>query len=83
VNLRGHLALAAVVVVWAGSFSVIKALLDDGVAAGDVALWRYAVAASGFALVLWRAGGSRASPVGTRSAPPAQASSSWSGTTSS
>ena len=57
VNLRAHLALAAVVVVWAGSFSVIKALLDDGVAAGDVALWRYAVAAPGFALVLWRAGG--------------------------
>jgi drug/metabolite transporter (DMT)-like permease len=44
-------------VVWAGSFSVIKSLLDDDVAAGDVAFWRYAVAAPGFAFVLWRAGG--------------------------
>jgi drug/metabolite transporter (DMT)-like permease len=57
VSLRAHLALVAVVVVWAGSFSVIKALVDDGVAAGDIALWRYAVAAPGFALVLWLAGG--------------------------
>ena len=56
-NLRAHVALIAVVVVWAGSFSVIKALLDDGVAAGDIALWRYAIAAPGFALVLWLAGG--------------------------
>jgi drug/metabolite transporter (DMT)-like permease len=56
VNLRAHLSLVAVVVVWAGSFSVIKSLLDD-VAAGDVAFWRYAVAAPGFAFVLWRAGG--------------------------
>lgn len=56
-NLRAHLALAVVVVVWAGSFSVIKALLDDGVAAGDIALWRYAIAAPGFALLLWLARG--------------------------
>jgi hypothetical protein len=28
---RAHVVLAAVVVVWAGSFSVIKQLLDDGV----------------------------------------------------
>lgn len=56
-NLRAHLSLVAVVVVWAGSFSVIKALLDDDVAAGDVAFWRYDVAAPGFAFVLWRAGG--------------------------
>lgn len=57
VTIRAHVALACVVVVWAGSFSVIKALLDDDVAAGDIALWRYAVAAPGFAFVLWRAGG--------------------------
>jgi drug/metabolite transporter (DMT)-like permease len=57
VNARAHLVLVAVVLVWAGSFSVIKTLLEDGVAAGDVALWRYAVAAPGFAFVLWRAGG--------------------------
>jgi drug/metabolite transporter (DMT)-like permease len=54
---RAHLSLLAVVVVWAGSFSVIKALLDDGVDAFDIALARYAIAAPGFALVLWRAGG--------------------------
>ncbi len=54
---RAHLALLAVVVVWAGSFSVIKVLLDHGLAAGDIALLRYAVAAPGFAYILWRARG--------------------------
>ena len=54
---RAHLSLLAVVVVWAGSFSVIKALLDDGVEAFDIAIARYAIAAPGFAFVLWRAGG--------------------------
>ncbi len=54
---RAHLSLLAVVIVWAGSFSVIKVLLDHGLAAGDIALLRYAVAAPGFAFVLWRAGG--------------------------
>ena len=49
--------MLAVVVVWAGSFSVIKKLLDDGVAAGDIAILRYAIAAPGFAYVLWRARG--------------------------
>ncbi len=54
---RGHLSLLAVVVVWAGSFSVIKALLDDRVAAIDIAILRYAIAAPGFAFILWRARG--------------------------
>ncbi len=54
---RAHLSLLAVVVVWAGSFSVIKELLDQGVAAGDIAIFRYAVAAPGFAFILWRARG--------------------------
>jgi drug/metabolite transporter (DMT)-like permease len=54
---RAHLSLLAVVVVWAGSFSVIKALLEHGVAAGDIAIVRYAIAAPGFALILWRARG--------------------------
>jgi drug/metabolite transporter (DMT)-like permease len=54
---RAHLSLLAVVVVWAGSFSVIKVLLDHGVPAFDIALVRYAIAAPGFAFVLWRAGG--------------------------
>jgi drug/metabolite transporter (DMT)-like permease len=46
-----------VVVVWAGSFSVIKVLLDHGLEPGDVAILRYAVAAPGFAFILWRARG--------------------------
>jgi drug/metabolite transporter (DMT)-like permease len=54
---RAHLTLVAVVVVWAASFSVIKALLDDGVPAVDLAILRYAVAAPGFALILWRGRG--------------------------
>ena len=57
VNARAHISLLAVVVVWAGSFSVIKALLDDGVAAGDIAILRYAIAVPGFAYILWRARG--------------------------
>jgi drug/metabolite transporter (DMT)-like permease len=57
VNRPAHLSLLLVVVVWAGSFSVIKALLDDGVAAGDIAILRYAIAAPGFAYILWRARG--------------------------
>ena len=52
-----HTALLAVVVVWASAFSVIKALLDHGFAAGDVAILRYLVAAPGFAYLLWRVGG--------------------------
>jgi drug/metabolite transporter (DMT)-like permease len=54
---RAHVVLAAVVVVWAGSFSVIKQMLDDGVAPGDIAILRYAIAAPGFAYILWRARG--------------------------
>ena len=54
---RAQPALVFVVVVWAGSFSVIKELLDHGVAAGDIALLRYLIAAPGFALILWRARG--------------------------
>ena len=54
---RAHLSVLAVVVVWAGSFSVIKVLLDHGLAAGDIALLRYAIAAPGFAFILWRARG--------------------------
>jgi drug/metabolite transporter (DMT)-like permease len=54
---RAHVSLLAVVVVWAGSFSVIKTLLDHGLAAIDIAILRYAIAAPGFAFILWRAGG--------------------------
>jgi drug/metabolite transporter (DMT)-like permease len=54
---RSHASLLAVIVVWAGSFSVIKQLLDDGVAAGDIAILRYLIAAPGFAFILWRARG--------------------------
>jgi drug/metabolite transporter (DMT)-like permease len=52
-----HFALMVVAVLWAGAFSAIKALLDHGMAAGDLALLRYLVAAPGFVLLLWRAGG--------------------------
>lgn len=52
-----HAALIVVAVLWAGAFSAIKALLDHGMAAGDIALLRYLVAAPGFALLLWRSGG--------------------------
>jgi drug/metabolite transporter (DMT)-like permease len=52
-----HVALVLVVVFWAGSFSAIKELLDAGMAAQDIALLRYVVAAPGFALLLWGAGG--------------------------
>ena len=54
---RAHLSLIAVLVVWAGAFSVIKTLLDHGFAAIDIAILRYAIAAPGFALILWRARG--------------------------
>ena len=50
-----HLLLAAVVVVWGGSFAAIKALVDHGLDAPDVAIGRYLVAAPGFAIALaWR-----------------------------
>ena len=52
-----HVALVVVAVLWAGAFSAIKALLEHGMAAGDIALLRYLVAAPGFALLLWRSGG--------------------------
>ena len=52
-----HAATIAVVVVWAAAFSAIKALLDHGFSALDVAILRYALVAPGFALLLWRAGG--------------------------
>src|SRR5207342_1992013 len=57
VTTRAHFSLLVVVVIWAGSFSVIKALLDDDVSASDIALLRYAIAAPGFAYILWRARG--------------------------
>ena len=83
VNARAHISLVAVVVVWAGSFSVIKALLDDGVAAGDIAILRYAIAAPGFAFILWRARGLPGLTRGTRRGSPPPGCSSSSATTSS
>ncbi len=49
--------LASVVVVWAGSFSAIKHLLDAGLSAPEVAVGRYLVAAPGFVIVLTASGG--------------------------
>jgi len=56
-NRRAYVSLLVVVAVWAGSFSAIKQLLDDGVAPRDVAILRYAIALPGFALIFWRSGG--------------------------
>lgn len=52
-----HVSLLLVVIVWAGAFAAIKALLDHGTAAEDIAILRYLVAAPGFGFLLWRAGG--------------------------
>jgi drug/metabolite transporter (DMT)-like permease len=47
-----HLLLGLVVIVWAGAFAAIKQLLHDGLAAPDIALGRYLIAAPGFAAAL-------------------------------
>jgi drug/metabolite transporter (DMT)-like permease len=54
---RAHLALATVVVFWAGAFSAIKHLLGSGLSAPQIAAGRYLLAAPGFAVALWMAGG--------------------------
>jgi drug/metabolite transporter (DMT)-like permease len=51
------LAIGLTVVLWAGAFTAIKALLDDGLAGEEIAAARYLVAAPGFVLLLWRSGG--------------------------
>jgi drug/metabolite transporter (DMT)-like permease len=56
---RAHILLGSVVIVWAGAFAAIRALLHDGLAAPDIALGRYLVAAPGFALALGGSGGLR------------------------
>jgi drug/metabolite transporter (DMT)-like permease len=50
-------SFAATIFIWASAFSVIKALIDHGIGAEQIALSRYLVAAPGFALLLRRAGG--------------------------
>jgi drug/metabolite transporter (DMT)-like permease len=52
-----HLLLAAVVLGWGGSFAAIKALVDHGLHAPDIAIGRYAIAAPGFGIALAMAGG--------------------------
>jgi drug/metabolite transporter (DMT)-like permease len=52
-----QVSFAATIVIWASAFSVIKALIDHGIGAEQIALSRYLVAAPGFAFLLWRAGG--------------------------
>jgi drug/metabolite transporter (DMT)-like permease len=52
-----QVSFIATLVVWASAFSVIKALIDHGIGAEEIALSRYLVAAPGFAFLLWRAGG--------------------------
>jgi drug/metabolite transporter (DMT)-like permease len=50
-------SFAATIVVWASAFAVIKALINHGIGAEQIALSRYLVAAPGFAFLLWRAHG--------------------------
>lgn len=45
------------VLAWGGSFAAIKALVDHGLHAPDVAIGRYAIAAPGFGIALVAAGG--------------------------
>jgi drug/metabolite transporter (DMT)-like permease len=52
-----HLLLATAVLAWGGSFAAIKALVDHGLEAPDVAIGRYLVAAPGFGIALAAAGG--------------------------
>jgi drug/metabolite transporter (DMT)-like permease len=52
-----HLLLATAVLAWGGSFAAIKALVDHGLHAPDVAIGRYLVAAPGFGIALVAAGG--------------------------
>jgi drug/metabolite transporter (DMT)-like permease len=53
----GQLGALATVALWCASFALIKHLVNAGLAAPDVALGRFLVAAPGFAFLLWRAGG--------------------------
>ena len=53
----GQLGALATVALWCASFALIKHLVDAGLAAPDIALGRFLVAAPGFAFLLWRAGG--------------------------
>jgi drug/metabolite transporter (DMT)-like permease len=54
---RVQAALLGAIVAWASAFAAVKVLLDHGFAGEDVAVWRYAVALPGFAVLLVRAGG--------------------------
>jgi hypothetical protein len=48
----GQFGALATVALWCASFALIKHLVDAGLAAPDVALGRFLVAASGFALAV-------------------------------
>ena len=56
-NRSGQFGALATVALWCGSFALIKHLVDEGLAAQDVAIGRFAVAWPGFIYLLWRAGG--------------------------
>jgi drug/metabolite transporter (DMT)-like permease len=53
----GQFGALATVALWCGSFALIKHLVDNGLAAQDIAIGRFVVAWPGFAYLLWRAGG--------------------------
>ena len=50
-NLRAHLALGLMVLLWSGAFVGIKAALDSGIGTSDLMIVRFAIAAPAFALV--------------------------------
>ena len=51
-NLRAHLALGLMVVLWSGAFVGIKAALDTGIGTFDLVVIRFLIAAPAFAIVL-------------------------------
>ena len=51
-NLRAHLALVLMVVLWSGAFVGIKAALDTGIGTSDLVVIRFGLAAPAFAIVV-------------------------------
>ncbi len=51
-NLRAHLALGLMVVLWSGAFVGIKAALDTGIGTFDLVVIRFLIAAPAFAIVV-------------------------------
>jgi len=76
-------SFAAVIVVWASAFSVIKALLDHGIGAEQIALARYLIAGRALPFSSGGPAGSRDSTARTHCGSESLGSSSSPATTSS